>query len=207
MKNYRLYGMTSNLKYTLLSFFNKNKIKIIIIGCVFLIALMTGVFTSIKIYNIESDFDFGKYSMYTLVDGGVYNIGAFFLRIVSMVIVAVLLCLFSVNGFLSVFGYILVSYRVFLLGMNCSLIIIRFGLSGILNSILIIFPCQLLAVLVLGLFFIFIRDKKIEMKKCGETGSSWLLKIFLYVIGIFLIISLVEFLLLLIFKPTTILII
>ena len=65
-----------------------------------------------------------------------------------------LLFIFALNKFVSLFGYILISYRAFLVTLNCTLLIKYMGIGGAINSIIIIFPCQLMQLLLVAMVFV-----------------------------------------------------
>ena len=78
MINYGKESRLLNIKYSIIEFYKKNKIIIFVIGVLLIIALLTGIFTSIKMYNLDKDIDLKKYSIYALLDGSVYSFKYFF---------------------------------------------------------------------------------------------------------------------------------
>ena len=206
MVNYNNKSRWAGFKYSIIEFLNKNKWLLTLLSILIVLALLTGIFTSIKLYNLDNDIDLEKYSMYSLIDGNIYSFGFFLLRYLSCVIIIGLLFVFSKNVFLGILGIVIIVYRAFLVTLNCTFIIIKLGFGGILSSVLIIFPCQLLILLLLALIFITFVNMAKNKKECGMVGQDYLRLFFMLLLILFLV-DIVEVTLLLIFKPTTILIV
>lgn len=206
MSNY--YGKSKWLefKYGFTEFLNKNKWLIIIVSIAIILSLLTGIFTSVKLYNLDNSIDLEQYSMYTLIDGDIYSFRFFLLRFLSCLIMVFLLYVFSLNKFLSILGLALIIYRSFLITLNCTFIIIKLGLNGFISVFLIILPCQLLFIVLLALIFVLLTNMQKIKKECGCAESSQK-QALLTLIILLLVVDIVEVILLLIFKPTTILII
>lgn len=206
MVNYNGQAKWVAIKYTVVEFWRKNKFLLILLGGLILIALLTGVFTSIKLYNLDNDIDLTDYSVKTMVDGSIYSFSYFLLRLLSCLIIIGLLLLFSLNKFMYFLGVSLIVYRTYLITLNCTFIIIKYGVGGILNAILIILPCQLLFLFLITILFVLFIDMFKQKKECGSVDSGYY-KLILYLLLLLLVIDLVEIILLVVFKPTTILII
>ena len=114
--------------------------------------------------------------------------------------------LFSTKKWLSIFGYILICYRAFLLALNCTFIIIILGFSGTINSILIILPCQLLILIVISAVFIISLNSFKNKEQCGKLNDSYFKSVLIGIILLFTI-NIIEAILLTTFKSTTLLII
>ena len=76
------------------------------------------------------------------------------------------LCSFS--PYLFPLAVILIAYRAYLLGLNVCLMIIFYGLSGVVISIIIALPCQLLVLIVLALFNILMSKTMKDLKCFGK---------------------------------------
>lgn len=203
MINYNNKAKWFNIKCSIVEFYRKNRWLIILLGILILLSLLTGIFTSIKLYNLDNDIDLKGFSVYAVLDGSIYSFKYFLLRFISNLFVVGLLFLFCMNKFVSVFGVVLIVYRAFLITLNCTFIIIKQGLGGIFTSIIIVFPCQLLCLIMLALIFIVLLKLFKDKKECGVFDRNLFRLITFLLIGI-LIIDLIEILLLLLFKPTTI---
>ena len=165
MVNYNGQAKWVAIKYAVVEFWRKNKFLLILLGALILIALLTGVFTSIKLYNLDNDIDLTDYSVKTMVDGSIYSFSYFLLRLLSCLIIIGLLLLFSLNKFMYFLGVSLIVYRTYLITLNCTFIIIKYGVGGILNAILIVLPCQLLflfLITIIFVLFIFVNAKILQ---------------------------------------------
>lgn len=206
MSNYCAKIKWVNLRFCISEFYRKNRWLIWLLGILLVVSLLTGIFTAIKLYNIDNSIELDDYSMNALIDGSVYSFGYFMLRLLSCAILVGLLYIFSLNSFVSTFGVLLLMYRAFLITLNCVLVVIKLGVGGTITALLIILPCQLICSILLTLIFITLINIARERKKCGISNSEYM-KLFTILSILLFVIDIVEIVLLLIFKPTTILII
>lgn len=206
MINYNSQSRLIAIKYAVIEFWQKNKFWIILLGSLMLIALLTGIFTSIKLYNLDNDINLDDYSVNTILNGNVYSFGYFLLRILSCLIIAGLLYLFSLSKFTYFLGLALIIYRAYLVTLNCTFIVIKLGVGGIISSLLIVLPCQLLFLFIMCVLFILFMNINKQKSQCGTVDKSSL-NLMLVLLLLFLVVDIVEIILLVIFKPTTILII
>ncbi len=207
MKSKRITRNLYSLRYTASEFFSQNKLKIIICLLFCFVGLLTGIFTAIKLYNIGDSDVFEDFNLtYQLEDLEKFAQN-FFGRLLSYEIVMVLLFVFSLNPFLYIFGWCLLAYRAFLISINCLMIILVFSFNGIIKSLLIILPCQLIMLVVLMTFFVFMcRQIRINnYLKCKKYSN--ILYPFLIATLALTIINLVETFLLFIFRSNIILVI
>ena len=205
MINYNNQSKWLNFKYAAKEFYSKNKVIIFVVGALILLALLTGIFTSIKLCNLDEDIELKDYSIYILIDGSIYSFKYFILRLVSSLVIVGLLFVFSLKKFLNCFGVALLIYRSFLITLNCTFIIIKLGIGGIMGALLIILPCHLICLTLLFLTFITLLNLAKHKRECGAPNKDLLNLLWALLIGI-IIIDIVEIILLLIFKPTTILV-
>lgn len=206
MLNYSKISKLSHIKYSLLQFYNKFKLKILITSFLLVVFLLTGIFTALKISNLDDVVKKIGFSFEAILDGDIYSFSFFIKRCLSFLLVLGILYIFSLNKFLNIFGIALLCYRMFLLALNVVLIIRFIGIGSVIIAILIILPCQLIQLLLLScMFFIFCAIKK-DKKQCGFYSKNYL-RCILYLIIASLIVNLIELLLLIIFKATTILVI
>lgn len=206
MINYSKEAKISGLKYSILEFFNKHKLIIIIFAVIIVIALLTGIFTGIKLFAYKKDLDIKDFSFESLTNGSIYSFKVFLQRYLSIIFLLFLMVILSITFFTSIFSYILIAYRSFLLSLNCTLLIVFTGLSGLINGIIIIFPCQILNIIILVFTVVIFRGIFKEKKKCGYIDKTKLKSIW-YILLLSFIINIIEVILLLLFKATTILII
>ena len=196
-----------NLKFSFIEFLTNNKTKIIVCCMFCLIGILTGIFTAVKLQSAgDTDILESFNVIYKIEDFENFSAN-FFSRLLSYLLVSVLLLVFSLNPFLSLFGWCLLAYRSFLISLNCVSFIFIFSFNGILKSILIIFPCQLLMIVTLMIFFCYMCNVFYQNKKygCGK-GNNVIMPILICNI-ILTVLNLVETLLLFIFRSNVILVI
>lgn len=206
MINYNNVSKFANFKYTCMHFFNKHKIMIVLIGFIIILFLLTGIFTALKITDMEKALKLVEFSFESLVDGKIYTFSFFVKRISSCLLVMGLLYLFAMTKFTCPLGYLLIGYRAFLLSINFTLILRYMGIGGLINC-LIIAVCQILQLLHLGLFFALLCALFKEKKGIGRVNNNALGRCLLYTAIASLVVNVLELILLLIFKASTILII
>ncbi|MBQ3494935.1 MAG: hypothetical protein IJA69_05915 [Clostridia bacterium] len=200
------YGVSS-LKYSFIDFLRGNRLKIYICSFFLLLGLLTGIFTAIKNSSVDvGDFidAFGLSDSIGEIEKFSEN---FFGRLFSCELVAVLLLLFSQLKALNVFGYCMVAYRAFLVAINCVVLIFIYSFGGILKSLLIIFPCQLLMLVILAVYFCFSCHNSFERRCYGDRGLKKVVMPFVWVSVALCLVNLVETMLLFLFKSSVILVI
>ena len=207
MKSAKFKKSIYSIKYSLSEFVSNNKYKILVCLVFCFIGLLTGIFTAVKIYKLDDSDVFESFNLtYQLSD--LENFSAnFFGRLISYEMVCLLLLVFSLHPIMHIFGWCLLAYRSFLVAINCVMIILFFSFNGVIKSLLIILPCQLLMLVCLLVFFCFV-SKQIKINKfirCKKTST--ILNPLLIVSLCLSIINLVETLLLFIFRSNIILVI
>lgn len=206
MINYNRIGKLSQVKYSLLNFYSKNKFKILLIGFLLVVFLLTGVFTALKISDLEKAIKTAEFSFEAITNGDIYDFSFLIKRFLSFLLVVALLFVFSLNKYINIFGYILICYRAYLVALNCTLIIRYMGIGGVINSIVIILPCQIIQLVLISIMFLIFCAIRKYKKECGIYNKTYN-KYILYVLISSLLVNIIELLLLIIFKATTILII
>ncbi len=207
MKYNKISRNLYSFKYSFIEFFSNNKIKIFVSLIFFLIGILTGVFTAIKIFNSGDIEIFESFNLtYQLSDLENFS-SNFFSRLLSYELVLALLFVFALNPFLYLFGWCLIAYRSFLVSINCVMIVLLFSFNGIIKGILIILPCQLLMLIVMILYFSFV-SKLINNDKCFKNKNTKTVVLTFIISSIVLTaINLLETLLLFLFRSSVILVI
>ena len=187
-----------------LDLLKESKVKLIIISVLIVIAFLTGVIVAARTHSSYNNLD--GYGIVDVRTGGLTT--TFFTRLFSMLFIALILFGCSFTVYLFPVGLIFLVYRAYLLGLNICLMIVFYGFSGVVVTIIVAFPCQLIALAVLGLFYI-LMSKTIKDYKCygGARVPKQRMKILVSAIVLFLAICIVESLLLTLFSAKVILII
>lgn len=173
-------------KDLILSAFKKNKLKLLIILICTLIALFTGVIIAIKTksFNVFSTF---------LGDVESLNKTNFWLRLLSMLVVFGFVILGAINDWMSLFAILFISYRAFLMGGNIALLVMFNGLSGIVISLVVVIPCQLISLALFILFYLLLCEGRIYRKCYGsDRFKNYWLMIILIGVGCFVLLCLLE---------------
>lgn len=154
MKKYSYTSVKSfsTIKFYGQDYFKKNKLVIFLMIFLILLSILTGIFTAIKNIDTYSLVSFNDYSIVKYLQGSLGTFELFFNRFASYSISIVIISVSSLTIFLCPITIGLIIYRGFLVAFNCTLIIVLFGLSGIITTILIIFPCQLIILFAMSLY-------------------------------------------------------
>lgn len=183
----------------------ESKIKTIILSAIVLIAFLTGIIVAIK-----TKASYGSLSNLGVVcfeKGGVIS-SSFFTRLLSMLLIALICFGCSFTDYLFPLAILFLSYRGYLLGINICLIIAVNGIGGIVTAILVVFPCQLIALAVLSLFYLLMSKTCRDFRAFGGCRvPNQKLKIIVITLIVLIAICLLEALLLAIFSPKVILVI
>ena len=181
-----------------------NKFLLIIISIITFIAFLTGIIVGAKTHSNIIDSD--NFGVVDITTGGLTS--TFFTRLLSMFFIMLILLGCSFTIYLLPIGIIFIVYRGYLLGLNICLMIVKFGFSGTLISIITAFPCQLIALAIMILFFAIMYKTNKDYRCWGGCRTSHQrLKIVLTTILSLFIICILEALLLALFSAKVILVI
>lgn len=182
----------------------ESKIKAVIVSVVVLIALLTGIIVAARTHTAFASID--NYGIIDVKTGTLTT--TFFTRFFSMLFIGLILLGCSFSVYLFPIGVIFIAYRAYLLGLNICLMIVHYGFSGVIVTIIVAFPCQLITLALMCLFFI-LMSKTIKDFKCfgGCRVPKQRMKIIICGLLCLLIICIFESLLLLLFSAKVILVI
>lgn len=182
----------------------ESKIKAVIVSVVVLIALLTGIIVAARTHTAFASID--NYGIIDVKTGTLTT--TFFTRFFSMLFIGLILLGCSFSVYLFPIGVVFIAYRAYLLGLNICLMIVHYGFSGVIVTIIVAFPCQLIALALMCLFFI-LMSKTIKDFKCfgGCRVPKQRMKIIICGLLCLLIICIFESLLLLLFSAKVILVI
>ena len=197
----------ASFKYQTIDFLYRHKLKIYLCLFFLVLGILTGVFTALKMFNADSSELFDAFNITTSISEIEGLSANFFGRLISCEIVSILLLAFSQTVFTSVFGYCLITYRAFLVSINCVSLVIVYSFGGILKSLLIILPCQLIMLFALCMYFCYNNYLCTERKKYKNIKIKDFLSPFLIVSAVLVIVNLVETVLLFVFQSNVILVI
>lgn len=171
MKSYAFVCKVSNIKYSLIANFKKNKILYIVSLFLVFLGFLTGIFVAIKsgiTLSTLSDYNLCVYSSSQLS-----SFSYFFTRLISYTSFLVILSICSFTIYFLPVGFILIAYRTYLAGFNCCLLFLLFGVSGAITSILIILPFQLIITLIFITYFVLMINRTEQKRKFGSCDISF----------------------------------
>ena len=173
MKTFSRRGRFGNLKYNILDSFKSNRKTTFFLIIFLLLGLLTGIFTAIRYAKGASLISFNDFSLSQYLSGDLGTSDLFFNRLFSNTLVISIICVCSNSVFLLPINLIILTYRSYLVALNCSLIIIVNGFSGVICCLLIILPCQLISLLIITIFASYSFKRAVLKKKYGSSCKIW----------------------------------
>lgn len=204
-KSYKKQSFISEMKFFLADCFSQSKIKIVVTLFILFVSLVTGIILAVKFNSESSMLILEDYGIVSFVGSGITT--SFFSRLLSVILIMIILFGCSFSGYCLPFAVIILAFRTYLLGFNLCLMLLTYGLSGIIISIFIILPCQLLMILVFCAFYFILHKCTCDRRIYGGGGLKEKLKITLVILLLMVVICLLETLLLLIFNANVIIVI
>jgi len=187
-----------------LELIKESKLKVVITSILLLIALLTGIIIALRTHSFYKVGE--NYGVVDVTSGGLTT--TFFARLFSMLLVGAIVFGCSFIHYLYPLAMIFLCYRAYLLGLNIALMLILYGLPGIVVSLIVALPCQLIALVVLTLFYLLMCQSVKDFKRFGGCRTpSQKMKILIFTLIILLTICILESLLLWIFSAKIILVI
>ncbi len=201
MHSYKAKSLFSRFKLGFASQCSQTKGRIIVAAVIVLLCFIAGIIVC------ASTPDFYPADEYILDFSGVQSgFGAFFSRGFSITVILSVTFVFSLTVWTFPLAVLIIGFRGYLLGFNICVLCANFGLSGLLDAVLIVLPCQLCMLLCFVLYFAFITKACQNCKKFGSSGSGRG-KMFLLFLIVLMLLNLVETLLLALFSSKVILVI
>ena len=180
------------------------KIKSLICSLTLLIGFLTGIIIAAKTHH---HYQIGEnYGVVDVSSGGLTT--TFFARLFSMLLVCAIIFGCSFLPYLFPVAMIFLCYRAYLLGLNIVLMIILYGLPGVVISLIVALPCQLFCLIALFLFYLLISQTNKDYRCFGRAQiPNQRLKILIATALVLLAICILEAILLWIFSAKIILVI
>ena len=194
-KSYAVLCNFSNIKYACKTNFLKNKIIYLILFFLSIFGILTGILVALKCGITSATL--GDYNLCYYEAEQLSSFSLFFKRLFSHIIFLFVLSCLSLNVCLVPVGIILITYRTYLAGFNCALLVSMFGVSGGITSLIIILPLQLFATLLFITFFVLMINRAEQRKKIG-LGLIKFWKTFFIYLTIFVFLNFLENILLII---------
>lgn len=206
LKSYKSHSFINGLRFSCARTLKENRGKFLLTIILVLVAMFAGIFVAIKYSGSENLSRLQEISLDDFKSGLVGSSSAFFSRLLSLSVNAIILFGVSFVPFLFPIAEILIVYRGYLFGLNFALIFILYGLGGSLTAIVVILPCQLLTLFVLIMFYLILSKINGNCKRYGGTDCNRFLYL-LFGLLILLLLNLTETLLLYLLNGKVILVI
>ena len=206
MRNGKFAVNVTGLKYKIAEGFKNNKKTCFFIFIVALIGVLTGVFTAINYCNGATLINFNDFSLCKYLAGELGSLELFFSRFLSYTTILLIVAFSSISVFILPVNFFLIAYRGYLLSLNVSIMVIMYGIGGIMTGLVIILPCQLISLFLICTFVCVASNKAHMKKRYGHCNFKLWDK--LLIIGLLLTaINVIETLLIYIFSSKVILVI
>lgn len=163
------YRNSFKLKSDISTFFKRYRIVIICLSCVFILGLVTGIFTS---SSFSGDLELGNIpdaNFVAFLTNEKGSFGLFFSYFISIFIAIILIVFCNFNWFCSFINYFYIFVKGYILGFTIFSIIGLYSLAGIINTMLILIPFWLLINFLLILISSVCISKNRLIKKYGKT--------------------------------------
>lgn len=207
MKNVSFSRRWMGVRYKLFEVFKDNRKTTLFFILIAIVGIFTGIFTAVKYSQGFTLIDFNDFSLSSYLNGNLGTSSLFYSRLFSSCVVSLMIFVSSSSIFLIPVNIFVVVYRAYLLSLNATIIIIFNGLGGILCTIFIVVPCQLISLFLIIMFCAYAFKFSYIKKRYGICNDFKIWHKFLIFFTLLLIINLIETLLLYIFSSKIILVI
>lgn len=195
-KSYNFICNTANMKFIIKEKFYQNKLFIFSLIFMAFVGLLTGVLVALKCGVGVSTLN--DYNLQIYVCGEANSFSNLITRVVSVFCNMLIILISSLSLIIAPIGFIIITYKTYLVGFNCTLLFSLYGFSGAITSILVVLPCQIIMVIGLIVFFVLSVNGSMNKKRFCEKPKR--LKLFLIFFIVLILICIIETLLLTIFN-------
>lgn len=158
------YMLNSNIK----EFFYKNRLVILLSALIVICCIITGIMTALKVVDDITSDNIHDFILYKYLKGESGFAGYFFSRFFYSTFVVIVMFFCSYSFILLVIPTIFIIHCSFNLGINCIVLATLFGFSGVFNVVFIIFPCQILMILLYIICFSVVIKRAIIYRRYGS---------------------------------------
>jgi len=195
------YNLSYYAKQKAKKYISLNKFLLLFLGVIFLVALITGIFTGIKGSDNISISNINDKTLIKFFKSDTGPFSFFITRVAKYLLTLLFIFVCGKLKFCFPLLAIFIAYMSYSLGLNSAVFIILFGLSGTINAIIVIIPINVL-VLAVYIFASCVAIKNSQMIKkygiClfdGKMLCKWL-----WFLAVLVVITLVETLLINVFS-------
>ena len=205
-RSYKAKNFFEELRFSSIETIKTNKKKFVLTFVLVFVAIFTGVFVAVKSNNHNALGQLQEIDLSGFYNGFVASSGAFVSRSLSLLVNVLLLIVLSLSKFLFPLAEVLFVYRGYLFGLNFTLVLIFYGIGGIITAVVVVLPLQLLSLLVLIAFFVVVSKCHYDCRRYGR-GDCNRVVLAVVVLIFLLLLNLLETLLLIVLNGKVILVI
>ncbi len=191
-------------------YIRRHKLLLICVMFIVLASVLTGVFTAIKNADNYSSVWFDNYNIVQFYKSNMGTWDLFFDRFISYLICLIIMFLCSLNIFLTPLSFVVLIIRSYLVGLNCCFMFLLFGFGGMITTIIIIFPIQIINLLLMVCFSstmcVKAKNKKRYGSYCVGNEKKPIVLFLIYLLA-FTLVNVLETVLLFVFSSKIILVI
>lgn len=159
-------------KSKLREFFSLYKYYFLVLFLVVLLGFLTGIFTVNRYSgNIDVDNMVDK-TLAGFIQGDTSNWSVFFNNLLYGSLCICVIVFFNFKPFMSIFTIFILLYRSYVMAFMFMSFIILYSFAGAMNAILIIFPCDLMCLIIMCLFASLAIKKNFIIKKYGRSPKN-----------------------------------
>lgn len=170
----------------------QHRIYYIVLILIAITAILTGVITVIKVSGDVSDSTITDIALMELITGD-RGIGSFiFNRILIYILSLVAIYISTINVYMFGIDVFILINNGYFIGVNCTCLIIVYGITGAFNVFLIVLPCALLYLTFQICFSAVLMKRCLIARKFGKAASKQsLIENYVKVVLIFLVLGIV----------------
>ncbi len=183
------YNTSYTIKSKTKKYISYNRYELLFLGLIFVVAVVTGIFTAVKGSRNISISNINDKSLIKFFKGNCGAFSFFFTRILKYLITLLAIFCLGKTRFCTIIFSIFLACMSYSLGLNCMVFMLLFGLGGTINAIIIIIPirvCVLIVYIIAGC--IAIKNSR-RIKKYGTCcfDGRMLIKWFWFLLALMII--------------------
>lgn len=146
--NCKYYNTSYMLKQKAKKYMSFNRYLLIFLAFIFLVAIITGIFTGIKGADNISISNINDKTLIKFFKGDMGAFAFFVTRIAKYFIVLTIIFMLGKTKFCMLLVCIFLAFMSYSLGLNSTVFIILFGIGGTINTLLVIIPIRVIVLAV-----------------------------------------------------------
>lgn len=205
-KSYKTKNFFDGLRFSCAETIKANKKKFVLTVMFVFVAIFTGVFVAIKSNGNQSLGQLQEVDLDGFYNGFVASSGAMAARSLSLLVNVLILTVLSLSKFMLPLAEVLFVYRGYLFGLNFTLVLIFYGIGGIITAVVVVLPLQLVSLFLLVMFYVVLQKCNCDCKRFGRSDCNRI-GFVIFMLILLLTINLLETILLVVLNGKVILVI